>query len=728
MAERVESSNSDPGKGEVDGMKEEVESSNGGVKLLKNIVLRSDWRGKHSRAEVRYPDIKNEIFRNTTRNYDQVPYTSCPVPDENLQIGVEKYGVVLEASTIKEATESEFVKRAVKFKKDETSPFTYEHVLISLLHSADQGIVLVGPYGSGKSHRLNYIWNYIVKHERYEDCKCVDPLRRLAMVVIRQDHETVMDFYVHTFERIIYLLDELTYSFGKDDYKLFVESVEKKAAEGHAPDYWPTVVSRLGVLNDPNNIPSLQELEAKLSKIPITTSPHYRALIEFAMDFLAWLRQSKFRDRLCIAIFFDNIDLSPRNVQKAVLGLAALVPVGLATLCAVREETWVNYFEEGSAELFCVPHVGASAYQVVLSRIDHYLEEYKKAEQRIAGYKSLPGFEDEKFIGNLRYLRGKIGVDYFRGLFDQLFESQARNALYFAENIIDLAKSYSGDQLKKWIEGRSVYALERLLYSPYGLITLTRSVINIFSVHNEYEGRLWPLKVLLLLRKAAMSDILFLRVSRICESLSLFGCDQETSLQILKELLDKRLIVGKTSEKEESDDSPLSPSEKIRLTEIGTGMTKKFSDFGYIQVVMFFTLCAEKEYAGLSQIAGIPGVEEVLEIAQRFVQEVKDLEEKELMQIKQKGRLNDYRKAFGSETAAVRMYVGTIGPAAAIITRLSRQADKSTGLYGEMRRVLMNLYSQYIALINNLRDNYGFELREDRLVIDKAEEVLELPK
>ena len=138
--------------------------------------------------------------------------------------------------------------------------------------------------------------------------------------------------------------------------------------------------------------------------------------------------------------------------------------------------------------------------------------------------------------------------------------------------------------------------------------------------------------------------------------------------------------------------------------------------------MMFFTLCAPDKYKGIPAIHGIPTLENVLEITERFIKELRDIEQDELKLVKENGKLSDYRAFFGEVTIALRAYEGVMGPTVKIVNSLSENKDNP--LYNQTKRVLTDLYSGYIKLLSDLKNDFNLDPGEDKELMDSVEDSL----
>lgn len=690
-------------------------------KILVDLVLTDSLVTPRYHAEVKTTTaaLRDEILQHQHSEYDSSLFVPRPVRRLEIRRGLKSYDAFLRPSSI-QAAESSGLVRAIRMSGGkEGDVLTHEHIIVDLLNKSGNTVMMVGPYGSGKSHRLAYIWEkYLYPHE---PCREKSPCGNNLRVNVLWDFNskkarTPQELYLLLLEEIRSSADSLS---DKEEYRQFVALREDRRKTGpRRVPYWSTL-DKLGIVENRKEMPTLRELQARLDSQSTQsgkTQQHYADLLLFALDFLTWIRERKYTEQICITVFFDNIDSASPEVQEELLEVAKSCPEKLSVLCAVREETLLSWVESRVGGLNLVPHVGASAYDVVMARLSAYLSRPE--------HKDLEGLDSDRanLIKNLSLLFKNLQRGHFRRLFNQFFAHQVRSALVFAENIIDLADAWPHETLKGYIEEYSDYALERLLYAPFGLGEPVREVGNAFSVANTPGEKLIMIAALRFLARKIPNRDPFWTVGEVHSHLSLlFKCDTRTTIQVLKFLLLHRFIVAKVRERHKlADKYEECKNESIRITEVGEGLSTKFVEFGYIQVMMFHSLCDETNYKDI-RIGTFPTLGETLTVLRPFLKELAGIETLALARISRlkKDKFTKYLRECGEETVAYKLYESILNSLCQIVgARRRRGASMSK----DVTDAIGYLASDYVTLGNTLLQ-LGLQPGQNDRLVARAEAI-----
>lgn len=582
--------------------------------------------------------------------------------------------------------------------KERGRSITHEHLLCERIYQQNNQIVLVGATGSGKTYKLEYIWKRYLKNRTHcrklQHCK----YHRLRIKIDVDDRacKSEVDLYNEVHTQISAAIESLLIPQDyRIKYKQFVAEAYKKLANGANIPYLATL-AKYGLRRDIDP-PTLQELDARCP----AQDRIRRDLALFAMSFSGWLRRRYCQNNsFCMHLVFDNIDASPRPVQNAIIKLMeSTSPKGsILIICACRPETFINW-KHRSKVLDLIPHIGPSAYEVVMQRLEGYLAQNISRDMLEDQLQGLRKTED--FLANLKFLKLKLKRPHFKLFFDQHFGWQIRDGLVFAEGIIDIAAGRSEKELKDYILSRSDYALERLLYLPWGLAVPKKYVVNVFDLGNGVIDRLGALRVIILLNSSRPYS---LDVRHVYQHLKMFGYTQSRCMRVLSTLLERRVVLAASKENLDLGKFKTAKNEKLRLTTVGEGLWKQAYDLSYIESMMYFCPCKAQRYKDC-WIGITPDLLETFSILREFLVEIGEVDLYELEFVKTKHSMHVYNNLYELKTITQGLYERTIPTLVRIATAVQRR-PKSQKSYINLLQVGLNFLSDFELHSNEIQKRF----------------------
>ncbi len=557
-------------------------------------------------------------------------------------------------------------------------PQTYEEIFARKFVEAAHNVVLIGDTGSGKSHKLDYVLTKM-------SCGCRSK-QSLRLDVDRRRLEKRGELFADLTTHIAGFLS--SDSSWYDQYKDFVSGLFRHAGQPSAPHYLYGLVE-VG-LTEPTP-PGLLELKQACKK-----KPQMRDLALFGVDFLGHLRNARSICNKCAHLIVDNIDGSSRAVQDDIVDLLTHTPTSdLLIVTACRPETFINWRAKAQV-LDLVRHVGPTGHQVVVHRLKAF----------IAGDPELDGDLTRK----LGVIEKWLNKPFFSKLFERLFGSQIREALLFAQGLVDLAVFRTIQELEE-AEAKSDQAIQRLFFRPWGVSGTVSKLPNVFDMGGAYEDRLTCLRVLRMLSREGDCSIRGIwRRIRAC------GGDRDTFMNVLGEMLRAGLILTTSRDGIAMSKYGACKSEQVKLRSLGKGIIKLSSDLEYLSTVMLGTLCEDTRYESV-QIKD-EGVVPVLCCVRVFLQETWGLESVGIEKAVEKAKVrDDLLNDFRSESITENLLTGVIQSSFRIGKAVEgRLGDQSREIYEQV----LYLVSDYWGVLNaRTEHDESFEASPSSVEIEK---------
>jgi hypothetical protein len=675
-------------------------------------ILTGSQKAEETLQDV-YLELKEEILK--IRVITPKPTGIVPVDSPDIYISREvregrilRFGISMETNKRKELG-SNFISSLKEIDNEDANYLSYEHLFAENIGRCDLPLVLVGAHGSGKTFKLSYIWyKYIERLSHCDDKNCLKKERvRILIDVLNEDFRTAEEFYRFVYKTIITLLQR---DLGKRFLEIYREYSHFLIEEFNARrnlSFFPTL-SFLGLRID--NIPGPTDYIGKVRR-----RKELQELVTFSLCFCAWVERKYYPNRTtCIFALFDNIDGAPDQVQRAVFGLLEKSEIGLPMVCACRPETLRNWNYD-AIPLIIVPHIGPTGYDVVMSRLKIFLENINEEDLR----DKLKGIMDkEVFIDNLKYIYAKLESWHFERFFKNLFGWQIRQALRFSQGIIDAAASRTTEALKEAVEGKSVYALERIIYRPWGLKSPKLRVVNIFQQGREKRYRLAGLRVLIYLNRAEEPSY---SVKDVYRELAIFGFSQVDVINILESMVKNRLIVSATREGMKLGSYNTCKNELVRLTEMGHGLWSASYELGYIETVMLYCYCDGSLYDGLGQDE--MGLLDTLRVVRIFLKESSEIEMNELDNVFVKRHMKRYHNGYGNQTIVLEILGNILVAVVKIACSEKRKGGRRVGVdrSSDIFEVARDFESEIIDLQQRIIQKFGFEPPLSENLLDAIE-------
>jgi hypothetical protein len=644
------------------------------------------------RPKERYNDkfdsLKSDILKNEFTGHD--PDLFIPKEVGRISYDMTRFDWTIKVEDVTKARGSEFIKKIKEVNKERDDNLNYSHLLAERLNNFGKNIVLLGPYGSGKSHKLAFVLSkYIDNHNFCDNENCFKKKRyRLVMEIDPKNYHSARAFYKGVYINITEEIKRYLSNYYEKIYKIYLNDLFTRIEQGEKIDFFNTLTF--------NGLDKTYHISFKdFARMKLSNNERID-LLNYVIDFLGWLRARYYKHPVCILLIFDNIDSSNMSVQKAIMSLITR-DTDLNILCAMRDETFLNFSSNRSLVIDVIPHIGPSAYEIVIERLSHYIESFKTGAIRPGDLESkLLGFNPFEFIDNLELLVSKLKNKHFEEFFDDLFGYYIRGALVFAQGIVDIAASRDNTFFKKYNSEHSLFALERLLLQPWGLRCPVNYLDNVFYLCEKVEHKLLPLRILLYLYQNKRNKI---TVKLICTYLDIFGCSKDDAIYILNRLLSVRFIVAVTKENLRLDEYSNSYKEIVRLTQVGEGVSIRAFTLSYLQVEMYYSLCSADYYTRLNNLD--PNLYDTLEVLRMFLHELTDLELKEMECVKSERMLTFYKSVYSDSSICFMLY-----------ERVLESVLKILNTNPNIKSIAHNYISDYVVLSNRLRNSFGLRIDE----------------
>jgi hypothetical protein len=353
---------------------------------------------------------------------------------------------------------------------------------------------------------------------------------------------------------------------------------------------------------------------------------------------------------MCVHVVFDNVDVSPRPVQDAVVRLLQSMSPddGVLMICACRPETLVNW-DHGATILDVISHVGPNAHEVVVNRLSAFLKSPPDGTELTDLLQA--SREPKDFLQNLEFIAKRIEDGHFARFFNDYFGSRIRNALVFAMRSVDLAASRHFAAPTNPSQEITDHDLERRLYRPWGLSTPVRGISNIFGCSPNRERRLAGVRILVFLYPYAGYAK---TVEQICQHMGIFGYSREETIISLNSMLHARLVIARTKERYRLGTYDSCREEPVKITDMGEGIYRRFTEYSYVTGIMYDTICSERLYGSIrSEEQDLLSVLYTLRI---FLIETVSTELSELRSVADKHGMDDYNAAYEGAAISPALY------------------------------------------------------------------------
>jgi len=655
-------------------------------------------------------------FQLSPDSYSVDNYIESPVLDNY----IERYGCLI-SMNLANCSEDQFLIRLINLSErgKYSTNLTYEHLLCERINKRGHHIILIGAYGSGKSYKISYIWNKYLSQFPHGDCCSLQKRLFIYIDLEKKNYIDPTEMYHDLYFHFLKLIKD-NIANPKDRYREFTQYLDNIIKEHYnKPVYISTLEECKFDYNEPAWFDELPDIRNRFFK---------RNLLIFMLDYLDWINTRYCNDNSeCLYIAFDNIDARPIPIQEEILELIETKVklgyedrIGIIMICACRPETIVKS-NRRTAILDFMPHIGPTAYEVIIKRLDNYISHIIKNIHNKAFYSSLEtdlrgNISPDDYLNNIKLIRKIMNMEHFKELFDRLFVWQIREAIVFSQAIIDIAAKYTNKILKEYMKKSPEYRLERLLYKPWGLTFPKCYVKNIFNTGDIYKHRFAEIRILIYLNSDRDKP---LPVKNIYEYLNMFGYSQEDSICLINQLLKKRIIIAQTKEGLEIENYAKGCDEKVSLTDCGKGIYEYFGQFQYVESVMFNVFCDEKYY----QDCEIKGetIDPYAYIYMKFLQECKEIEFEELKLVHKNGKLSDYNDKYDNDTITAYLYRNAIETLYIIASSLKKDRKM------EIFELITNYISAYNSISYELKE-IGICLKQDNELEIKMNFIIEYVK
>lgn len=674
-------------------------------------ILTKSGRKNHSYQDV-FLDLRNEILK---IDLPRVIESESSVGDiyiskEVINHKVARFGESYQIDK-KKKLGSQFIQG---LKKDHSEPdyyLTYEHLLAELLSTTPESAILVGAQGSGKSSKLKTVWHKYLKNQKHLSSPLFENKGKIRILVdvlnegFKNPNELLQYLYVTIF---VTLQMELRNTFD-ENYRMFSIELLEKFSKGKNISYIHTLIFH-GLSFD-NVIPYKEYLE----KIVLYNENDLMRLVTFAFCFCGWLNKKYCPDKNnCIIFIFDNIDETPQKIQEMVIFILGKKEIDLPMLCACRPETLRNW-KNTAIPMLIIPHIGPTSYEVVIRRFEHYLKNFDMSDLK----NSLKGISDEEdFIENLKLILNHLKTMHFENFFQNLFGWQIRQALRFTQGIVDVAANRTHEALQNSIAGRSLLALERIIYRPWGMQSPKLFVVNALQQGQSKKYRLSGLRVIKFLSnyEEYKHDI-----KAIYNHLHMYGYTKQNTVDVLQEMINSRLVITATKEYLELEKYDSCKNEYIRLTETGLGLWQHCFNIGYLESIMYYCLCSAKEYP--NDLPDKPELIGSLKILRYFLKETAEIEFAELDQVHMKGCQQEYHFFYNNKTIHMELLGSVIATVFDIwkSQKMHSSHSKKINHANTILEIAMNFINDYFWVIERISKEYSFEPLIEEYINKKIE-------
>ncbi|HPM38555.1 MAG TPA: hypothetical protein PK186_13465 [candidate division Zixibacteria bacterium] len=682
-------------------------------------------RPEQAFAEL-YVQLKNQVFQVTFDNEGRLDSTPN-IPDRLIDTYIAKeFREEGSGGTFGKAKNlgGEFINKLrtlLAKNKESEDRLTYEHVFTERIHApSDSNVILVGDTGCGKTHKLRYIWsNYL---ERCKDCsldkECPSyPNRpKFYLSIDPKQLKSRAGLFKHVFNEVVGELQQSLNGSFEERYRAFIEHLFQLERPSRQ-DYFTTML-RYGLEREhPKSFHQIADAVPDDSLID---------LVKFVLHFCGWLREHRCKnEHLCMFIVFDNLDASPQEVQEAIVTLLLDVnqkqyPLMIA---ACRPETLINWRSRRSTG-DVVEHIGPTAYEVVLERLRVYLEEKDKDMTLLADrLKNIQ--RPDVFISNLNAIYSRLKRPHFRTFFDSYFGIQIRDAVVFAQSIVDIAAQWDERYLTDQVL-RSDHSLERYMLNPWGLRSNKPHIANVFGFGPKYKDRLVGIRVLQYVYQQEQYTV---RVKDVCNHLSLFGHGNEDTLRALGKMLQRGLLLTVSRENYELGPFEECQGELIERTATGDGFRKNAFSLSYISTVMYSTLCRDTNYPHLRvRNVGDPRFVETLAILREFLRETWQIERVELESVlTDPTKRLQYLEIYDETTISYELYISVI-PVIVEIGLFEQRKGYST--YKDVIDGAYDYMSDFNMVTNAMKSelHIGADPTEDHKYVQAVNDLEKAPK
>jgi hypothetical protein len=632
-------------------------------------------------------------------------YVDCAVTGPS----ITRYGETINVGPTERG--SQLIKTIRTENGEPADLLTYEHLLVERIHGSTYNIVLVGATGSGKTRRLEYIWERYIKHhaECVTESKCRTGKRvRLSFDLDKRDVKTASHFYSTLYETINAMLRRLDATERAEAYQEFRAKVVQLFDDDADLAYMPTLL-RCGIAE--TDAPSLTEL-------PNACRPdEMRDLVLFILHFCGWLCDTRrHQSFLCLHLCIDNVDASPAAVQEALLSLLvdARPPLSLLIVCACRPQTMRRWVSKRDL-LDVIPHIGASAYDIVLRRLKSFLDE-PPSDDELADLlqNAIP---PRGFLANLAFLHTRLQAEHFREFFDDIFGWHVRDGIVFAQSIVELAANKRVSELRPGDDGRSDYVLERMLFRPWGVARPAGHVPNIYAVGLHPKLRLLGTRVMKAVTGAGEGS---LRVKHVWEQVAAFGYSQEDVLDSLNGMLGQGMIVAATREEHTLGAFTECSEERLFVTRTGEGILRKSMQMTYIESCMYECRSESSNYRHNPRL--IPTFGDALFVLREFLTETGRIDTAEVREVKKRKQFKRYAERYGYSCIAWDMYAAVMPTVLRII---KAEIRKGVDTYSDALITADRMVSDCLALGKAMGDE-GLEIEGQDKLGSALDEIREL--
>lgn len=600
---------------------------------------------------------------------------------------------------------------------------TYDHVLISNMNDLNNHIILKGPLGSGKTHRIEYIWHKYLDMLNHQSCdnynKCIKKRIRIRIDIdVKQNKDDVQSFYKMLTQQIYNRLEQnFDVPLLKELYNEFVSyffSEMRERTEYY--DYYKELKNKGGFNNlNPTSIEAM--IETKCDK---------EILLLFTTVFCCWLRKNYFLKSYCIIIILDNIDTSSVKIQEAIIKLLTIIPICIQILVACREETAERIKKvQKKFKPNIFPHIGPTALEAILSRLKDFYDKYKDVNKNIRKHTELSNLllnieaeennvvRADEFMENLNLLINKLEKDHFKRFFNRLFGSQIRQGLEFAQAIIDVAAINKKETIDKYVNVFSNYTFERILLLPWHLKVRTSHVPNIYKYSNKYEFRLGALRIITFIYSFNKP----IKIRELYKHMEIFGYNEDDLIDILENMIEDRIVITITSEELKLESYEKCKNEAIKLSEIGVGLRSLSYELGYFETQILFALAKEKYHTKLP--TDYPNVVMVFDGIKNSLSETSEIENLELDKVKKENKFDIYKKTYPRKRTITFSLYETIIPALIRIyfsVKRKEIKDKKEGkIYPELAYIIKDIiFDKFTKYIDKINDEYGLDPVPDK--------------
>jgi Cdc6-like AAA superfamily ATPase len=548
---------------------------------------------------------------------------------------------------VEHAKGSALIRQLKEEHNERAESLTYEHLLAERIAEPEYNIVLVGATGSGKTHTLEYVWRKYV--EPHADCEgelpgCPRKTRvRLRYDLDKREQKTAAEFYEDLYRQVVStLIARIDSAELSESYQEFVGVIHREFQSGKDITYLHTL-EMLGV--------DSKELAPGLSSLIGVCEPRLRRdLVLFLLHFCGWLvRTRRKKPFLCLFLEIDNIDASPAEVQDAVVSLLTNTDPeqSLLIVCACRPPT-LRRWHARKEVLDVIPHIGPSAYDVVMHRLARFVSNPSSAAKLDDLLQHT--FPAVLFLKNLEHVHERLRAQHFQTLLDDLFGWHVRDGLVFAQGIIDLCASNRGTELRTE-DGKSDYALERMLYSPLGLVQRSGHLVNIYALCRQVEQRLAPLRILMALKGAGPWAM---DVHDVCEHMRPFGYDNERVIRVLNSMLQAEVVLAATRERYQLGEYAACHDEALNVTRTGEGTLSRSRDMTYVEACMYECYTRSGNYTRLSY--SVPSFADALLVLREFLSETASIDLEEVRSMMKSGDHSHYEHTYEGKTISWSLY------------------------------------------------------------------------